>query len=157
MLLWLANLDFAGGEAAAPVVTPEPEPTGGFPVGRVHPGPWEKYVREVEEREERRRELKARARAVQDKLDRELALELRKQQDQNERAEELKRLKALADKYSDEAQLKLLYGDRIAYDIMQVALVGNYSAVERLDRELRRMMEEEQFFMEAMQILLYEQ
>lgn len=96
-------------------------------------------------------ELEEQARALQDKVDREIALLLRAAEAEQARQAELDRLQGLVRAHSN-AQLQLSDRAKIAY--VRALTQANFSAMEALDRELQRMIEEEEIT--ALMILLNE-
>lgn len=103
-----------------------------------------KRKREQEEREEE-------ARTLQDKVDAEIALLLAKQEAEAERQAELDRLQRLVRQHSND-QLQLSDRAKIAY--VRALTQANFSAMEALDRELQRQIDEEEIT--ALMILLNE-
>lgn len=123
---------------AAPTPQPQPSPetfSGGF-----------LYAYELERSHRHRRkreqdELEAEARALQNKVDAEIALLLRAKEAEEERQAELDRLQSLVRNHSNRA-LELSDRAKIAY--VRVLTQANFSALEALDRELERMLFEEE-------------
>jgi hypothetical protein len=103
-----------------------------------------KRKREQEEREEE-------ARALKDKVDAEIALLLAQQEAESERKAELDRLQKLVKQHSND-QLQLSDRAKIAY--VRALTQANFSAMEALDRELQRQLDEEEIT--ALMILLNE-
>lgn len=104
------------------------------------------YAYELEQSRRRRKrreqeELEEEARALQDKVDREIALLLRAKEAEDEREAELARLQKLVREHSRE-QLALSDRAKIAYT--RALTQANFSALEALDREMQRQMEEEE-------------
>jgi hypothetical protein len=102
------------------------------------------YEREQNRRRKKRRELDEReeaARDLKDKIDREIAELLARQEAQDERRGELDRLQRLVRDHSHQ-QLELSDRAKIAY--VRALTQANFSAMEALDRELQRMLEEEE-------------
>jgi hypothetical protein len=110
-------------------------PTGGF----LYAYELEQTRRRRERREQEEREEEARA--LQDKVDREIALLLRAKEAEDERDAELARLKALVREHSSE-QLELSDRAKVAY--VRALTQANFSALEALDREIQRQLEEEE-------------
>lgn len=148
MLAWIINLGFAASPSG--FVPPEPPaatpPTsGGFWYAyEQHRARSARSKREQEEDEEDARQL-------QDKVDREIALLLQKAQAEGERKAELNRLQQLVKAHSN-AQLQLSDRAKIAY--VRALTQANFSAMEALDRELQRQLDEEEIT--ALMILLNE-
>lgn len=90
--------------------------------------------REEEERDEAAREL-------QDKVDREIAELLRIQEAKDEERDNLARLQRLVRQHSRE---ELMLSDRAKVAYMRALTQANFSAMQALDRELQRMLEEEE-------------
>jgi hypothetical protein len=112
------------------------------------------YELEQSRRRKKRREqedLEEDAEALKDQMDREIALLLRKQEAEDERRAELDRLQRLVRDHSRNA-LELSDRAKIAY--VRALTQANFSAMEALDRELQRMLEEEEIT--ALMILLNE-
>jgi hypothetical protein len=142
MLAWLMNLDFAassGTTAPPPVISP-PEELAGGGYFLYH------YEREMarRRREKRRRdEAEEEARRLQDQVDREIALLLRRQEEEDARQAELERLRSLVRKYSRQ-QLDMELSERAIVAYTRVLAQENFSALEALERELARHLEEEE-------------
>jgi hypothetical protein len=122
------------GEAPAP--PPQSEASGGF---------WYDYDIEQSRRRRKKREQEEReaeARELKDKVDAEIALLLARQEAEAERQAELDRLQRLVKAHSG-AQLELSDRAKIAY--VRALTQANFSAMEALDRELQRQIEEEDF------------
>lgn len=133
------------GVLAAPVVDDE-QPTGGW---------WYTYDLEYEIRERKRKKrerLEVKAEEIKDTLDRALAIELRKQDKERDRISELRRLSQLAQKHQDELR------KTVSHKALQAAEAafksGSYSMLERMERELARSKEEEEFLIHATSIIL---
>lgn len=102
------------------------------------------YEREQARRRKKRREQEEReeaARELQDKVDREIAELLARQEAEDERRAELDRLQRLVRDHSRD-QLQLSNRAKVAY--VRALTQANFSAMEALDRELQRMLEEEE-------------
>ncbi len=137
MLAWINLLGYRASDSATPpVVVAEPETfSGGFLYAyELEQARRRKRRREQEEREEAAREL-------QDKIDQEIALLLARQEAEDERRAELDRLQRLVRDHSHE-QLELSNRAKVAY--VRALTQANFSAMEALDRELRRMLDEEE-------------
>jgi hypothetical protein len=121
------------GEAPVP---PQTDFSGGFLF---------EYERHAAARRKRRREqeqLEQESRELQDKVDAEIALLLRRKEAEDEERAELGRLQRLVRTHSHE-QLQLSDRAQIAY--VRALTQENFSALEALDRELQRQFEEEDF------------
>jgi hypothetical protein len=144
---WLINLDFAATplETVA-VAEPEQSATGGF---------WfafdQEMVRRDRERKKRQR-LEEEAEKIQDKLDRELVIELRKAADERDRLDDLRKLSLLAEKHKKTIANNL--SERVMLSLERALAKGNYSALEAFEREIKRAREEEEFLMSAVKFLL---
>lgn len=130
----------------APAPPPSTAVTGGgfLYAYELHRAARRKRKREQEEREEE-------AQALQDKVDAEIALLLAQQEAETERKAELDRLQKLVREYSND-QLQLSDRAKIAY--VRALTQANFSAMEALDRELQRQLDEEEIT--ALMILLNE-
>ena len=109
------------------------------------------YLRRAAKKRRRQKELEEEARALKDKVDREIAELLRLQEAEDEKRDNLARLQRLVQKHSKDA-LELSDRAKIAY--VRALTQANFSALEALDRELQRMIEEEEIT--ALMILLNE-
>jgi hypothetical protein len=137
VLAGTADMVFSqSGTLTQPNITPVEQFSGGFFVDYAH----EQAVLRRKRREQD--ELEEEARELKDKVDREIALLLRAQEAETERKAELDRLQALVKAHSH-AQLELSDRAKIAY--VRALTQANFSAMEALDRELQRMIEEEEF------------
>lgn len=126
--------------------TPTTTFTGGF---------WYAYEKEVLRRKQEQRkrdELEEKARQLQDKLDREIALEYRKREAEQARIDELKRLTRLAEQFQETIQKEL--SDKVIIAAERAIKQGNYSAMEALNREIDRAKEEEMFLIDAAMLIL---
>jgi hypothetical protein len=149
MLAWLINLGFAASPSGfippqPPVVTPEVTGGGFWPA-------YERYRATRIRKKREQEELEEEARALQDKVDREIALLLRAAEAEQARKAELDRLQALVKAHSN-AQLELSDRAKIAY--VRALTQANFSAMEALERELQRQLDEEEIT--ALMILLNE-
>ena len=149
---WADNVWAAGlWSSASPGPTPTPTPT---PTELVSGGFLYHYERERIRRSSKRREqeeLEEDAHALKDQMDREIALLLRQQEAADERRAELERLQRLVRDHSRNA-LELTDRAKIAY--VRALTQANFSAMEALDRELQRQLDEEEIT--ALMILLNE-
>jgi hypothetical protein len=109
------------------------------------------YLRRAAKKRRRQKELEEESRALKDKVDREIAELLRLQEAEDEKRDNLARLQRLVQKHSKDA-LELSDRAKIAY--VRALTQANFSALEALDRELQRMIEEEEIT--ALMILLNE-
>ena len=124
-------------------------PAGGF---------WISYAaeelrkrREAAEREKKRKL----AQKIQNKLDRALALAQRKLEEDQARDKELSRLTDIAIMY--QSDLRQLVSERASFVALEAINRHTYSAMERLERELGELIEEEQFLALATQLLVMDQ
>lgn len=125
---------------------PDDDATGGF---------WYDYDLEYRKREDERKErerLLEEAKQIQDRIDRELALEFRKQDAEQSRIKELQRLTKLADK--QQRFLKENLSELVFKSAERAIRQGNYSAMESFERQIRLAREEELFLIEALEIVL---
>ena len=133
-------------KAEAPDVATPDQPTGGW---------WFAYEQEMLRREAKRREReqkRAKAKALKDQVDRDIALEFRRQEEEAEREAELARLTRLAEEYQD--QIKAQFGTRVTLAAARAITQGNFSAMEALEREMARAREEELFLINATMLIL---
>lgn len=145
---WLINLDFAATASVAEVVATVEQNSGGYFDS------WRWYDAEMVRRKKKKREqelAEERAQALQDKIDRELAAELRKAEKERERINELKRLAELAQKNIKQVEA---LEPRVLKALERAIVQGNYSAMEAFEREVSRAREEEEFLLLAWQILI---
>lgn len=118
-------------------------------------GWWYAYDYEYEERKRKKKrleDLEAKAEQIQDKIDRELAKELRKQEKEQLRLDELRRLSKLAQEHKEELEQSV--SQKAIFAAEQAMIKGTYSAMERLERELAKAKEEELFLIQAASIIL---
>lgn len=149
MLAWILNLDFAASPADAPIPTPTPpaqaeEFTGGFLFA---------FEQEMARRRKKRKEIEEREQAAQDlkdQVEREIAAFLYEQEKADERRAELQRLRSLVRAHA-RAQSELTERAQRAY--ARALAQENFSAMQALEREIERMLEEEEA---ALMILLNE-
>ncbi len=136
--------------------------TGGIQVGEVEEEDqpsggyfWVRYEQEQFRKEEERRfreKAKRKAKRLKDKLDRELALAERKIEDDDARKVELARINRLV---ASNKQTIIDLGNPVIIKAMNESLEKQtFSTMERLERELGRIYEEEQFLLMATQILV---
>lgn len=116
---------------------------------------WHEYDYEYQLRARKRKELiklEAKADKISDDIDRALAKELRAQDREIERIQELRRLSALAQKHQSELKVHL---NQRAIKAAEAAFEsGTYSMMERMEREIARSREEEEFLLMATKIIL---
>lgn len=114
------------------------------------------YDRELHRRRQLQQELAERSAQTQqitDPVSKEIGEFLRKQEAEDERRQELERLKVLASRFKAQ-QAKDAYGQRVAKALERAVEKQTFSALEALDRELQRAQEEEEFLIiAAIQIL----
>ena len=132
----------------AQVVSATTAATGGF---------WFDYEEEADrrrrhraEREEKRRK----AQAIQDKLDRLIALEQRRLEEESARHQELETLTDMVRGYK--GSLRKATTERIQFIAKQAINRRTFSAMERLERELFTLSEEETFLMMATMMIINE-
>ena len=129
------------------VVPTEPEqPTGGFFLDFDR----ELFRRRKEERE--RDELEETSKAIQDELEREIALEFRKKESETARIDELRRLNEIVREHQETIRENL--NQRVIVAAERSLKQGNFSAMEALDRELKKVKEEELFIIQALAIII---
>ncbi len=114
---------------------------------------WEAEQRKRKARDKRRRELEEETEQIQDALDRQIAQLLREQEAKDDKREDFKRTAELARANAD-IEAARQYSERVATAYARVIAQGNYSAIEALERELRRAAEEEEFMLQALMVLL---
>lgn len=133
--LLLNNLLESGG---APAPSPAPAVvTGG--------GDWTAYLRYEQERDRRRRrrildDEAEEALKTLPPVDREIGELLQRQEREDEKRREIERLRALADEFRPSE----VFPQRVNDAISAAKKLRSVSSMLRLDRELRRMMEEEE-------------
>ena len=132
-----------------PVVVSDDQPTGGWLFLNLY----EAEQRRRRKRDKERRELEEETDRIEDELDRAIAQELRKQEAIDEKRDNLNRLKEIAKKNADLEAVRA-YSERVHTAFVRALAQENYSALEALDRELRRAQEEEDFMAQALMILL---
>ena len=106
-------------------------------------GWWYAYDLEDRKRRKKKKELlkmEEKANKIQSELDKELALELRKEVENQLRIEELTRLTKLAQEHEQEVHD---LGERVTKAYQRATIQYNYSALEALEREIQRAREEE--------------
>jgi hypothetical protein len=116
---------------------------------------WFKYEQEQLRKQEKRRQQEEKlkkAKQIQDKIDRELALAQRELEEKELRESELKTLTVLVEQFEDEIQQ--LTNERISQVAQEAIEQNTYSRMERLERELSRYKEEEEFLLMATRIIL---
>lgn len=140
---------FAGREEVVVVVPPAAAVVTG---GASFWSSYEAHAAEKTRAKKKRKKLAEAAEALQDKIDRELAIELRKDADERDRLEELRRLTKLAEAHAQTIRQTLSDGAIAALD--RAINHGHYAAMEALERHLRRAKEEEDFLLQAFKILM---
>ena len=116
---------------------------------------WVKYEQEQYRREdERKRRLRAKrlARKIKKKIDRELALAERAIEDEEARKAELARINRLVAQNKD--VIISLDNARLEKAMFEAIEKQTFSTMERLERELAKVREEELFLLMATQILI---
>lgn len=135
------------GKATAVVTEPAADAaTGGW---------WYGYEGELlrRRRDEEERERKAKkAKKIADKLDRELALAERAIEEEESRKAELARMNRLV--AQNRATIEAFGSARLDQAVAEALAEQTFSKMERLERELREIYEEEQFLLEATRIIL---
>ncbi len=113
------------------------------------------YEDELQRRKQKKRELEQleeKADQISDKIDKELAKELRKQDRKKVRIEELRRLSTLAEEHK--AELQKTISAKAIKAVESAIMMKTYSAMERMEREIARAREEEEFLILATSIIL---
>ncbi len=126
--------------------TEERRPTGGF---------WFDYDRERYRRDEERKrllDLELKALFVEDKLERKIALEFRKDEEEENRLIELSMLTKLAKEHK--VDIERSSSDKVIQAANRAILQHSFSSMEQLERLLEREREEEIFLLIATQVLL---
>lgn len=108
------------------------------------------YESELQRRRKRKEEVEEDLEQITDSVDREIAEILRPEL---ERDAELQRLRELAIKDANKRAAKQ-YSERVSKAFTRAINQGNRSAMEALDRELKRAQEEEEFLVTAVMMLL---
>lgn len=120
--------------APEPEPTPATQPSGGFFFG------FDRHLAERRRREREEEEARTEAEAIQAELDRQIALELRKQEARDAERADLGRLQALADRY---AGTKQPVTRRVSAALLKAQEERTRNALEQLEREVERMLDEE--------------
>lgn len=133
----------------AVVVTAE-QNAGGWPIFAMH------YEQELSRRRrERQRQLEIEddAEQIPEEVSREIAALLHEQEAKTARRQELERLRDLAATLgAEEAERQL--GQRVAAALTRAVERGNYSALEALDREIKRATDDEEAWLLAITMIL---
>ena len=147
MLLWLHNLDFAGGGAEEVVeVTP---PTGGWDFLQAFDVFRDKRERDEEERDKIRELVED----IEDAETREIAQILQRDRITEAREQELQALEVLVSESFRHEDMSNARAHGVAKAFGRAAAQRNFSALEALERELDRIREEDEFLLLAMVIL----
>jgi hypothetical protein len=150
-LLGVSSLTFdAAGVLAAQTQTPTEQPSGGW----LFHNEYEIELRRRRERERERERLETESAQIADETSREIAQLLRVQEAEDERRKELQRLGELARAHADLEAAKD-YSEKVATAYARALRQGNFSALEALDRELRKAAEEEEFLLIATMMFLH--
>lgn len=129
------------------------QPSGGWPIFATL------YERELSQRSVRKRkhqELEQETAKIRNRLDREIAVELRRKEKAESHKAELARLKAIAVEL-EAAEARQVYGEAVAKALERAVTAGNFSALEALDRELQRSNQETEFLLMAATLILNEE
>ena len=121
-------------------------------------GWWVQYEKQRQQQEEeraKRKEARKRSQEIKDELDRLIALEQRKLEENAARLVELNGLTSLAKEYKQD--LHKSTDDRMAFIAKTAINKQTFSAMERLERELFTMSEEEEFLLMATMVIINEQ
>lgn len=130
------------------VVAPTEQPSGGW-LTFLNTYEQQRVRRRAEER--KRQALEEETEQIEDSTDREIAQLLRIQEAKDAKRAELARLTALARANAD-LEAARQYSERVAKAYQSVLEKGSRSAVERLEKELRRAREEEEFMLLAIML-----
>lgn len=133
--------------AAAVVVTDQP--TGGW----LFLNSYEAELQRKRARARRRKELEEESEQIQDAIDRQIAQLLRVQEAKDEKREDLKRLERLAKEHADLEAAKA-YSAAVGAAYAAALEKGTTSALSRLERELKKARDEEEFMALAAQFLV---
>lgn len=87
---------------------------------------------------------------IHDEVERKLAEVLRKKEEEELRRAELERVRKIAETYREEIHV---YGERVQRAAERAIQQGNWSALEAFDREMRLVLEEEEFLIHATMVL----
>lgn len=109
---------------------------------------WEAEKQRRKARERRRKKLEEETEQIEDKLDKQIAQLLRKQEAEDDEREGRKRLVGIAKAHADYEAARE-YSERVAIALKRVIRQENYSAIKALERELKRAKEEEELLMIA--------
>ena len=146
MLLWLVNLDFAGGGGEVDVVVP----TGGWDFLMAFD-----VFRDRRDDDQRQRERDLEEIEELEPISKEIAQIMQADEKKQAREIELARLEMLvSESFSNQAvKLARAYSVKVANAFVRAELQGNFSAMEALEREMDRLREEEDFLLLAMVVL----
>jgi hypothetical protein len=131
---------------------PEPvsdQPTGG---GWLFLNLYEAELQRRRARKRRQRELEEETEQIEGQLDREIATLIRKQEAKDEKREDLKRLAEIA-KANADLEAARQYSAAVGAAYAAAIEKGTTSALDRLDRELRKAREDEEFLMLTLMML----
>lgn len=137
------------GVGTGPATLSSEQPSGGW----LFLNQYEAEQRRRRARARKRKELEEASEQIEDALDRNIALLMREQEAKDEKRKDLERLGSLAKQNAD-LEAARAYSERVATAFARAVTQGNYSALEALDRELRRASEEEEFLLTAIMMLL---
>ena len=132
-------------------VEEQPAPSGGWAFYFAHE---QEMLRREDERRERLVKSE-KSRNIPDQIEREIALEFRALEAEEARWLELERLRRLVEKYRSEVRHQS--SEKVNKAADRAILQGNFSAMEALERELRKERETQRAFLEAATLLLVHQ
>jgi len=150
LALLIPGVGMGGGDGVADVVAP----SGGWE--RL---PWgfrtdyEENLRRQRAERATRREREEETESIEDLVTRDIAEIFRAEEEHEARDEELQRIKKFAREYTA-STAKRQMGERVAKAYERAARQGNRSALEALEREMARAVEEEDFMTIAMMLVL---
>lgn len=147
MILWLHNLDFAGG--GAEVVEEVTAPSGGWDFMMKFESFREKRESDKSERDKIREEIEE----IASDVDREIAQILQTDRITEAREEELQALEVLVSESFRNEDMANARAHGVAKAFVRAAVQRNFSAVEALEREMDQIREEDEFLLLAMMIL----
>jgi hypothetical protein len=129
--------NFSDEVAAAVVVATQP--TGGW----LFLNEYEQELRRRQKRKKEQEELEEATEQIEDTTDRQIAQLLREQEAKDEKRKELQRLAEIVRQNAD-IEAARQYGAKVAKAYERALTQGNFSALQALDRELKKARDEEE-------------
>jgi hypothetical protein len=117
---------------------------------------YEQEQRRRREESRRRKRLEEEREEIEDETAREIAELISRQEAEDEKRRDLERLAAIA-KANADLEAARAFSERVAVAYQRALDKGTFSALEALDRELKRAAEEEEFMQMALALLLGQQ